>query len=141
MLLQTDKRQYVSFTFYQIDTAFRCLSAYRKQQAGREFVEAVRAHGDDMLCLAYSLVGLRAEADFMLWIIAYGTDALQRHAAAPNSTIMAGCLNTPHAFLSQTKHSAYVDGREHPGQEGRRLHLDRGTRKYLFVYPFVKTRP
>ncbi|HEY3266778.1 MAG TPA: chlorite dismutase family protein [Armatimonadota bacterium] len=140
METQPGERQFVSFSFYRLDPAFRRLPAAQKEAAREEFVAAV-SHGEEMMAFSYSLVGLRAEADFMLWRIAYGTDAFQCHTAALNKTALAGYLSTPYAYLSQTKHSVYVDKHEHPGQEGRRLMLNPGSRKYLFVYPFTKTRP
>ncbi len=39
-----------------------------------------------------------------------------------------------------TKHSMYVSEHTHEGQEGTRLTIAPGGAKYLFVYPFVKTR-
>lgn len=142
MVIRPDQRQFVNFAFYKLDPDFRRLPAEEKQRAKAEFAEAVNAGaGDDMMVFAYSLVGLRAEADLMLWRIAYDTDPIQAHAAAMNRTALAGYLTQPHSYFSQTKHSVYVDKHEHPGQEGRRLMLNPGSRKYLFVYPFVKTRP
>jgi chlorite dismutase len=38
-----------------------------------------------------------------------------------------------------TKRSIYLDQHVHPGQE--RLHIKPSKAKYVFVYPFVKTRP
>ena len=40
-----------------------------------------------------------------------------------------------------TRRSIYVTKHFHEGQEGTRLRIKPGTGKYLFVYPFVKTRP
>jgi chlorite dismutase len=141
METQANKRQFVNFAFYKLDPAFRRLPAEEKERAKAEFAEAVAcAAGEDMMVFPYSLVGLKADADFMLWRIAYDTDPIQRHAAAINRTALAGYLSEPHAFLSQTKHSVYVDKHEHPGQEGRRLVLNPGAKRYLIVYPFLKTR-
>ena len=39
-----------------------------------------------------------------------------------------------------TRRSQYVDKHVHEGQEGTRLRVKPGDAKYLFVYPFVKTR-
>ena len=39
-----------------------------------------------------------------------------------------------------TKHSMYVSEHVHPDQEGTRLTIAPGESRYLFVYPFVKTR-
>ncbi len=142
MEIQADRRQFVSFAFYKMDPAFRRLPTEEKERAKAEFTQAVACgSGDDMMVFSYSLVGIRAEADLMLWRIAYDTDPIQAQAAAINRTALGGYLREAYSFFSQTKHSVYVDKHEHPGQEGRRLMLNPGSRKYLFVYPFVKTRP
>lgn len=141
MDLQGNKRQYVHFQFFHLDPEFRRLPRAEKDDAFREYAEAMGGGTDDMMLFTYSLSGIRAEADFLTWRIVYDTDVLQRHTAGLNRTALAGYLTCPHAFLSQTKHSVYVDKHEHPGQEGRRLSLNPGSRKYLFVYPFLKTRP
>jgi chlorite dismutase len=142
MEIQPDQRQFVSFAFYKIDPAFRRLSVEEKDRAKKEFAQAVECStGDDMMCFTYSTVGMRGDTDLMIWRIAYSTDPLQRQAAALNRTVLGGYLSTPYSYLSQTKHSVYVDSHEHPGQEGKRLNLDPGSKKYLIVYPFLKTRP
>lgn len=141
MELQANKRQYVHFQFFHLDPAFRRLPRAEKDDAFREYTQAMGCGTDDMMLFTYSLTGIRAEADFITWRIVYDTDVLQGHSARLNRTFLAGYLTSPYAYLSQTKHSVYVDKHEHPGQEGRRLSLNPGTRKYLFVYPFLKTRP
>ena len=49
-------------------------------------------------------------------------------------------LEMPHSYLAMTRRSQYVDKHVHEGQEGTRLRVKPGDAKYLFVYPFVKTR-
>lgn len=49
-------------------------------------------------------------------------------------------LSTPYSYLSMTKRSIYVREHQHPGQEGTHLRLTPGKFRYLFVYPFIKTR-
>jgi chlorite dismutase len=53
---------------------------------------------------------------------------------------MGPYLDTAYAYLSMTKRSVYVREHQHDGQEGSRLRLAPVGAKYLFVYPFVKTR-
>ncbi|MBI4362764.1 MAG: chlorite dismutase family protein, partial [Euryarchaeota archaeon] len=49
-------------------------------------------------------------------------------------------LTTPHAYLSMARPSPYVAKHQHPGQEGTRDRVEPlGNRKYLFIYPFLKT--
>lgn len=143
MIIEPGKRQFVNFTFYQIDPAFRRLTHEEKVVAKNEYARVLSdtTDPDAMMLFSYSLVGIRPDADFMLWRIAYETDRFQAQTAALNRTVLAGYLRNTYSYLSQTKHSVYVDKHHHAGQEGRRLTLDPGTSKYLFVYPFVKTRP
>lgn len=49
-------------------------------------------------------------------------------------------LSIPYSYLSMTKRSMYVDKHVHGDQESRRTRVVPGESKYLFVYPFVKTR-
>ncbi len=55
---------------------------------------------------------------------------------------MGAFLTSPYSYFSMTKQSMYVEKHEHPNQEGRsnRLVIAPTNRRYLFVYPFVKTR-
>ncbi|MEO7506085.1 MAG: chlorite dismutase family protein, partial [Pyrinomonadaceae bacterium] len=92
-----------------------------------------------LLMHSYSLVGLRATADFMVWRIGYDLDAMQAMSARLNHTMMGRYLETTQSFLSMTKRSMYID-KDNPEHVEDRLHVVPGQAKYLFVYPFVKTR-
>ena len=52
---------------------------------------------------------------------------------------MAGYLSMPYSYLSMTKRSTYVDQLD-PEHQDRRRFITPANSKYLFVYPFVKTR-
>src|SRR5262249_24542846 len=43
-------------------------------------------------------------------------------------------------YLSMTKRSIYVDHHTYENQESKRLTVVPGKVKYIFVYPFLKTR-
>lgn len=135
------RRQLVTFTMYELDNAFRRLPADQKAAARQEFVEALAKKDDDLILLTYSANGLKAGCDFLVWRIGYTLESLQRQDAAVNKTTLAGYLNTPHRFLSMTKRSQYVDPVDPFHDENSRTRIMPGRRKYLFVYPFVKTRP
>lgn len=132
-------RQFVSFGFYKLDAAFRRLPAIQKQQARRELLDLLTTPVPGMISLSYSLVGLRAEADFMLWRITCSSDDLQRQSAAINRTLLGGYLSTPHVFLSMGKRSVYIDKLD-PEHSESRARIVPGRGRYIFVYPFVKTR-
>ncbi|MBI4553027.1 MAG: chlorite dismutase family protein [Candidatus Latescibacteria bacterium] len=134
------RRQYVNFAFYKADSAWRRLPASEQDEGKREFAGVVEQFLPQMIVLPYSTVGLRADTDFMLWRIGYEIESFQEMTAQLLRTGLGKYLDTPYSLLSMTKRSIYVDRHHHEGQEGTRLHIIPGEAKYLFVYPFVKTR-
>ena len=60
--------------------------------------------------------------------------------AALLATGLGQYLTTPYSLLAMTKRSTYVRDHKHADQEGTRLRLTPGKFRYLFIYPFVKTR-
>ena len=134
------QRQMVNFAFYKLDPAFRRLSDHDKLQARSEFLKVVSQRRDGLIALTYSTVGLRPDSDFLLWRIAASTDAFQEQTKAINKTRLGGYLTTPWSFVSMTKRSMYVDKLDPFHTPESRTHIIPGKRKYLFVYPFVKTR-
>jgi chlorite dismutase len=132
-------RQFINFAFYKLDPAFRRLPSDQKEAARREFLAALNAPPTGMICLTYSLVGLRADADFMLWRISYASDDLQDQAAAFNRTALGAYLTTSCSYLSMSKRSIYIDKLD-PQHTESRARVMPGRGRYIFVYPFVKTR-
>jgi len=133
-------RQYVNFAFYKVDPAWRRLRKEEREASKQEFSAAVEEWCQSMLVIPYSTVGLRAETDFMLWRIAESLDRFQAMTRQLNGTALGAYLATPYSFIAMTKRSIYVDKHIHLGQEGRRARIVPGEYRYLFVYPFVKTR-
>jgi len=134
------QRQMVSFAFYKLDPLFRRLSAAEKESARQEFVSLFTHPAEGLICLTYSTVGLKAECDFLLWRIGAGVDQFQTQTQAINHSKLGAYLSTPWSFLSMTKRSMYIDKLDPFHTAESRTHIIPGKRKYLFVYPFVKTR-
>ena len=127
--------QYVAYTFYRIDPAWRRLPVEERAAGKDAFAEVVEEWAGRMDNLrAYSLTGVRADTDFFLWKITERYADLGRLAADLNATPLAGWLETPYAYLATTKASQYTQARR-----PRRV-VPRGA-PYLVVYPFVKVRP
>jgi chlorite dismutase len=137
-------RQFVQFVFYKVDQRYRALPAADRAAIAGEVEAAVASMADRMQIRAYTLVGIRGDADFMFWHISESIDPFQEAATRLLSTRLGEYLTTPYAFLAMTRKSQYVDKTESPAAiaaAARRLRITPGTSKYLFVYPFVKTRP
>jgi chlorite dismutase len=134
------RRQFLNYSFYRLDPLFRRLPTGEQREAAAGFIELVRTweSSDDLILRTYSLVGLRADVDFLLWRIAFDPLYFQSMEAAIRRSPLGAYLVQVHSFLSLQRRSQYVNRMKDAG-EGVELLAGQG--KYLFVYPFVKTRP
>ena len=134
------KQQYVRFAFYKVDPAWKRLPVTEREVGYAEFLAVIDETTPNMLVRSYSCIGMRADADFLLWQVSYDLDDFQTFAAKLENTGFGRYLTTAYAYLSMTRRSQYVDPHDRDS-ESNRLTIEPGGRKYLFVYPFVKTRP
>lgn len=135
-------QQYVRFTFYRLDPAWRRLPAEERARQRAQMAAVVeRAQAEGALLESYSVTGTRGDSDFMLWHASPRLEDMYDMAGALNHCALSGYLSIAHNYLSVTKRSQYVGGHRHPDQPDSRLEVRMGEGKYLVVYPFVKTRP
>ena len=132
-------RQFVRFTFFKLDPQWQLLFLERRQQGKQELIRIVEECREHSLVRSFSLFGLRSDCDFMLWQATYTTEELQGVSSRIRCSAMGPYLRESHAFLSMTKRSVYV-GKNARGAHDPRLIITPEDKKYLFVYPFVKTR-
>jgi chlorite dismutase len=129
----------VRFTFYKLDAAWQLLP-YRQREQGRQELQRVyEEHGEHALLRSFALYGLRPECDFMIWQATYDLADLQSLHSTIRRSPMGPYLHEVYGFLSMTKRSIYV-GKNARGAHDPRLVIAPDDKKYLFVYPFVKTR-
>lgn len=136
MTQRAGHRQVVKFSFYRVDPSWRGLSEAERERGKDEFCRAVDAFAGRLLVRSYSAVGLRGDVDFLLWQIGDRLEDIQSLAAAILGTPMGPCLSMPYSYLAMTRRSVYVSAEEAASRN--RLHP--ADSRYLFVYPFVKTR-
>jgi chlorite dismutase len=126
------ERHFVKYTFLKVDPAWRRLDDAERAQHKREFLAACEDFASERLLRAFSLVGTRGDADLMLLSQATNLERIHEfHVVLAQSGLMKWC-ETPYSFLALTKPSEYSDE--------SRLEVRPAHGKYLFVYPFVKTR-
>jgi chlorite dismutase len=133
-------RQLVRFTFYKLDPQWQRLPAEVRERGKHELTAIFAEWADHSLMRSYSLYGLRSDCDFMLWQATYAVEDLQAISSRIRRSAMGPYLSETRAFLSMTKRSVYV-GKNARGAHDPRLVITPEDSKYLFVYPFVKTRP
>ena len=127
--------QYVAYTFFRVDPAWRRLPVEERMAGKDAFAEVVEELAPRFEHLrAYTTTGVRPDVDFFLWKITDRYEELGELGAALNGTPLSGWLETPYSYLATTKASDYTSARK-----ARKL-LPKGS-PYLVVYPFVKVRP
>jgi chlorite dismutase len=131
--------QIVRYAFFKLVPEWWRLPAAARTAAGGEFVDLVACWRERMMLSTFSTMGTRADADFMLWQASERLDEIHDFAVALRRSRLGAWLAEPYSYLAMTRRSIYVRHHVHPGQEGTRLRLAPGGRRYLFVYPFVKT--
>ena len=136
-------RQFLSYSFYKLDPAFRRLPHAEREEMKAEFLAAAEAWVEEaeavkgLIQRSYSLVGIRDDVDFMLWRIAFDVNDFQDAQARLNRTRLMGYLHQSATYLAMQKRSQYVNRIQ---GSGHGLEILPGQGKYLFIYPFIKTR-
>src|SRR3989337_1668171 len=91
------RRQGVTFPFSRVAPAWRRPPAEERERTKSELCAAVESHGDRLLIRSYSLVGMRGDADFLLWQIGDQLDDAQELTTAVFSTAMGPYLSVPYS--------------------------------------------
>jgi chlorite dismutase len=126
--------QYVAYTFYRVDPAWRRLPVEERVAGKDAFAEVLEELAPRFEHLrAYTTAGVRPDTDFFLWKITERYEDLGELGAALHGTPLAGWLETPYSYLATTKASQYTSARK------PRKIVPKGS-PYLVVYPFVKVR-
>jgi chlorite dismutase len=126
------QRRFVKYTFLKLDPAWRRQKSERREQDKREFAAACEDFADGHLLQSFSLVGTRGDAELLLVSEAENLERIHEfHVVLAQSGLMRWA-QIPYSFLGMRKSSEYSDD--------ERV-VPRGFRgKYVFVYPFVKSR-
>ncbi len=133
-------QQAVHFAFYKLTPEWWRLSTPDRQSFGAGFTSLLERWSERLLLVPYSLAGIRADCDLMLWKAAESVDDVHELGIELAASGMGPYLEPTYAYLSLTKRSMYIRNHKHAGQDGDRTRIAPVGAKYLFVYPFVKTR-
>jgi chlorite dismutase len=126
--------QYVAYTFYRLDPAFRRLPVEERTQAKEAFADVIEDHASRFDHFrVYTTTGVRPDVDFFLWKITQRYDDFGELGSALNATALAGWVETPFSYLATTRASQYTSARKARQIVPKEL-------PYLVVYPFVKVR-
>jgi chlorite dismutase len=127
-------RRFVHALALGLDPAWRRLPAAERCGSADELAAAVEARSE-VTTHAYSMVGLRAGADILLWSLGPSLESLEEKAAAVLRSGMGRWIEVRHSFLGLIQQSQYV---KKPTPQEQSLFSGERSR-YLIVYPFTKS--
>lgn len=122
----------------QVDPAWRRLDAQTQIKHKEQFGATLNGFHQKLLLRTYSTMGTRGDCDILLWHAAETLETLQALETAVFSTALGGYLRVAYSYMGMTKKSIYEFPDNSAGED--RSVVRPADNKYLFVYPFVKTR-
>lgn len=125
---------FVNFPCFSMEPVLRRLPASERREKAAEFAEALGRKRQKVDVRLYLGLGLRHDTDFFLWAATKELELFQTLMKELLATSMGGYLTLRHAFLGMTRPSAYNPTHIPAFEAGE------APRKYLFLYPFVKSR-
>ncbi len=126
---------FVSYQCWKVSQEWRRQDKAKKAADTAEFLKAVQSRGDEVEVKAFSTAGLKAEMDFMLWNKSRSLDGIHSLGWAQRGTEFSKWAELKFNYMAMLKGSPYAERSEGNPE------LYPGPYKYLFIYPFVKTRP
>ena len=121
------------FQCWKLDNSWRRLDTATKKAHVAEFNAACEKAGLGLMHFAaFSTAALKADVDFMLWGKAKTLDALHELGLAQRATELSKWLTLSHNYLAMLKGSPY--------ETDDKIFKPESFYKFLFIYPFVKTR-
>lgn len=128
------KTLYVDFLFFKVDPAFRRLEEKERAAAVKAFQKILEENAPSFKIRSYLTLGLRAEVDFLLWVITEDLEKVQDFLGHLYQTLLGKYLSLVYTFVALKKPSQYAL----PHQQA--FEKEEPPKKFLFVYPFVKSR-
>jgi peroxiredoxin len=124
---------YAAYAAYAGDRGKRRLKPSERKDAAKEAKKALTGIKGVHLRGTYSLVGFRAEADIMFWLLAETSDQLQEALVALSHTALGQALNPYWTSIGVHRPAEFNKGHVPAFFNGE------DPQKYLCVYPFVRS--
>jgi chlorite dismutase len=128
------ERRYVHALALGLDPAWRRLDRDERCRSAEQLVAAASAPSE-VSTFTYSMIGLKAGVDLLLWSLAPSLEALEEKTAETLRTGMGSWMRVRHSFVGLIAASQYV---KRPTSQEQSLFSGERSR-YLIVYPFTKS--
>ena len=125
----------VQFLFFKLDSEWRRQNDDVRRSQKAEFASVLSETESTIETHTFSSLGLRADADFMLWRTSTGLEPLEDSLSLLLSTRLGAYLEVSHAYFGLLRRSTY--GRARTEQDHAELSDEKA--RYFVLYPFTKT--
>jgi len=132
--MSENEQYYFNFSFFKVDPKWRWMADLAKEESAKEVENILKNSG--IRYRAYSNLGLRDDADFLLWFVGNSLEEIQNAIEKLYKTVFGKYIIPARTYLSCSRPSIYVKGqsKEHGFITGME------PKKHVIVYPFTKTR-
>ena len=130
---EEENQYFFNFSFFKIDPKWRWMADLAKEESARELENVIE--NLPVRIRTYSTLGLRDDADFLIWFMSESLEDIQDAISKIYLTVVGKYITPSKVYLSSTRQSMYA--------KKNRLHSFVGgleAKKYTVVYPFIKTR-
>lgn len=131
--MSEEKRQYFNFSFFKADPKWRWMADLAKEESAKEVENILNNSG--IKFRSYSTLGLRDDAEFLLWFTSDNVEQFQDVISKLYLTVFGKYIFPTHVYLSNTRPSQYAKS-----SGGHGWLAGEEQKKYVIVYPFIKTR-
>ena len=125
----------VQFVFFKIDSAWRRLGAEARADDRDQFLRTLRDTETIVPFHSFSLMGIRSDADFMLWRTSDGLESLEETLSSLLATELGKYLEVSYSYFGLLRRSTY--GQARTDQDHAEEAPDK--QRYFVLYPFTKT--
>ena len=135
------RKPFIRYSFFRVEPEWRRLAEGERREGRAQLVEAIEEMGSAVDVRSYSLIGTRADVDFMLWQISPSLEALQDLASGIMRAGMGKYLTMGYSYLATTRPSPYTKGHHHTGAEFEgRIYQAKGGRVSLRISFYEDSR-
>ncbi len=125
----------VQFVFFKLDPAWRRLDTETRADCRDQLLRTLSETEGRVPFHSFSLMGIRADADFMLWRSADGLEPLEESLSALLATELGKYLSVSYSYFGLLRRSTYGQARTEQDHAEEALEKQR----YFVLYPFTKT--
>jgi len=130
---EEENQYFFNFSFFKIDPKWRWMADLAKEESARELENVME--NLPVRIRTYSTLGLRDDADFLIWFMSESLEDIQDAISKIYLTVVGKYIIPSKVYLSSTRQSMYAKkNRTHSFVGGLEA------KKYTVVYPFIKTR-